>query len=319
MEAQDLAQVSDSLRKAVQGGGADDVRRAVDEFGWHELLEEDVQAAVITLFSLQGELLLPVTFLDDVLTAASGMDLPEGTRVVIPGSGSSEPTSRRRGAEVDVDGVVQAGSGPVLVPCVGEDGEFALVTVELESPSDAAGTIDPESGWVTLGGTYPVAERVGSGDDAVAAWQRMAAVGQRALAHELAAIGGEMLRMTVEHVTTREQFGRALGSFQAVKHKLADVRLWQEVALLSAEASWEDEKAESAALAKAAACRCARTAREHCQQLLGGMGFTWEHSFHNYLRRALVLETLLGSASAQHRFLGSALRRGEMSRELAGL
>lgn len=320
MEAQDLAQVSDSLRKAVQGGNADHVRRAVDEFGWHELLEEDAQAAVTTLFSLQGELLLPESFLDDVLLAASGLELPGGTSVMLPGRGSTEPTSRLNGDEVDAEGVVRVGSATALVPCVSSENEFALVTVDLGAPrDDATGTIDPDGGWIAVAGPFTVVRCVARGADAVAAWQRMAAAGKRALTHELAAVGGEMLRMTLDHVTTREQFGRALGSFQSVKHKLADVRLWQEVALLSVEASWEDQSDVSATLAKAAGCRFTKTAREHCQQLLGGMGFTWEHSFHTYLRRALVLESLLGSASAQHRLLGSAVRDGAMSRELAGL
>jgi hypothetical protein len=319
VDAEDLAQVSDSLRRAVQGGDAAAVRRAVEEFGWHELLEDEAEAAVATLLTLQGELLLPVSFLDDVLLAASGLALPHGVRVVLPHVGSLEPTSSLEGSEIHLDGVVQATSGTgLLVPCRRGD-QLVLVTCTAPEPLDATGTLDPASGWVAVKHDARVAEILLDGADAAEAWDRVSAAGRRALAHELVAIGAEMLRLTLEHVTTREQFGQTLGSFQAVKHKLADVRLWQEVAALSAEAAWEDGGVESAALAKAAACRFSRSAREHCQQLLGGMGFTWEHPFHTYLRRALTLEPLLGGAAAQHRLLGGALREKKVPRDLAGL
>lgn len=67
-------------------------------------------------------------------------------------------------------------------------------------------------------------------------WDRLTTVGRQALSYELIGIGGAMFDMTLDHVKTREQFGRPLGGFQAVKHKLADVRLWKECALLAAAA-----------------------------------------------------------------------------------
>lgn len=320
MDAEDLAQVTDSLRRAVQGADAtDDIRRSVAEFGWHELLKDEAEAAVATMFALQGELLLPASFLDDVLVAASGLTPLDDVRVLLPRAGSLEPTSTLEGSVVHLAGVLRSGEGgPLLVPCL-RDGKLVLAMCVAPGPLEAAGTIDESAGWVGLEADVEVGELLAEGEDAASTWERMSATGQRALAQELVAVGGEMLRLTVEHVTAREQFGQALGAFQAVKHKLADVRLWQEVATLSAEAAWEDCGAESAALAKAAACRFTRTARENCQQLLGGMGFTWEHPFHTYLRRALVLEPLLGGASAQHKWLGEALRERGVSRELAGL
>lgn len=320
MDAEDLVQVSDSLRRAVRSGAGGDVRRAVAEFGWHELLEGDAEAAVAILLTLQGELLLPVSFLDDVLVAASGLQPPEGARVVLPRVGGLELTSTLQSSTVLIDGVVQSGPGDVLlVPCRTGIGRVAIAACAAPTPLDAAGTLDPDAGWVALRRSMHVDDLLLDGPDAADAWDRMSSAGRRALAHELVAVGGEMLGLTLRHVTTREQFGRVLGSFQAVKHKLADVRLWQEVAALSVKASWEDGGVASAALAKAAACRFSGAAREHCQQLLGGMGFTWEHSFHRYLRRALTLEPLLGGAAVQHTFLGRALRANTVPSGLAGL
>jgi alkylation response protein AidB-like acyl-CoA dehydrogenase len=119
-----------------------------------------------------------------------------------------------------------------------------------------------------------------------------------------------MLDLTLDHVKTREQFGRPLGAFQTIKHRLADVRLWQECAVLAAATAWDDGSVDSAALAKALACRFTSNARIHCQQFLGGMGFTWEHPFHRYLRRALTLEPMLGGAATQQDQLGKAIRDG---------
>ena len=318
MEAEDLAQVTDSLRRAVKDNDVDAVRRAVAEFGWHELLQEEAEVAVATLFSLQGEHLSPMSFLDHVLLAASELDLEDGMRVLLPHAGSLAPTSTID-EQIHLDGVVQVGPGDgLLVPCQ-QDGKIMLVKCRIAAQPDSAGTLDPGSGWVAFRQVAQPDDILLQGADAEQAWQRMSAAGRRALAHELVAIGGEMLRLTVDHVMTREQFGHKLASFQAVKHKLADVRLWQEVATLSAAAAWEDRGAESAALSKAAACRFSRTSREQCQQLLGGMGFTWEHSFHTYLRRALTLEPLLGGANVQHLRLGQGLREGLVPRDLAGL
>jgi alkylation response protein AidB-like acyl-CoA dehydrogenase len=150
-------------------------------------------------------------------------------------------------------------------------------------------------------------------------WQHAVAAGRRAIAYELLGIGGAMAAMTVEHVCSRRQFGQPLGSFQAVKHQLADVHLWHQIAVLSADAAWEDTSPHTAALAKAAAVRFTRIARVVCQQLLGGMGFTWEHDFHRYVRRALTLEPLLGGASDLHTELGAALRAGSISDSLIAL
>jgi alkylation response protein AidB-like acyl-CoA dehydrogenase len=122
-----------------------------------------------------------------------------------------------------------------------------------------------------------------------------------------------MLDLAVAHTRDRRQFGQVLGSFQAVQHKLADVRVWLEAADLGAESAWEDIDQFSAALAKIHAGRAARTAARNCQQVLGGMGFTWEQPFHRYLRRAWTLEPLLGTAEALRGEIGAALReRGSL-------
>ena len=316
MDAEDLAQVDKSLRRATRGLDVEGVRRAVTDFGWYELLAEDPHAAVSTLFTLQGDVLLPGSFLNGVMLAEAGV--AEASRVALPPLDHLQPTSTLCGRRVQVEGIVQHGDGTVLVPCL-SDGTLALVGCAAENEEPPGDALDPAAGWHLLRGDLHIGSVLLDGAEAEQAWTRMAAVGRRALAHELVATTAVMLRLTVEHVTIREQFGRPLGAFQTVKHALADVRLWQESAALAAAAAWEDRGPGSAALAKALACRASRTARQNCQQLLGGMGFTWEHPFHRYLRRALTLEPLLGGARVQQAELGRALRHGIVPMSLAQL
>jgi hypothetical protein len=322
MDADDVAQIAESLRQALSADPAG-ARQAVDEFGWRELLGDEPQIAVSALFTLWGELLSAGSALDAVLLHDFPGNLPANTRVVLPPPGQHIPASRvTTDNRVSVDGIVQDGDGPLLVPCVDATSTltFALCDAAPVIPGDP---LDLAAGWRQVTATTISASPEGvinSGDaDATATWQTMVSEGRRAIAYELVGISTAMLDMTVEHVRGREQFGRPLGSLQAVKHQLADVHLWHEIAALSADATWEAPGAHSAALAKAAAIRATAAARAACQQLLGGMGFTWEHDFHRYLRRALTLEPLLGSADDLHTELGAALRAGAISDALVAL
>ncbi|MER7520798.1 acyl-CoA dehydrogenase family protein [Streptomyces sp. NPDC126499] len=109
------------------------------------------------------------------------------------------------------------------------------------------------------------------------------------------------LDLATEHARTRVQFGRPIGRFQGVKHLCADmlVRLEQARALTwdAAGAARETDPAVrslTAALAAATALDTAYTVAKDCVQILGGIGFTWEHDAHLHLRRALVARQLLG-------------------------
>ncbi|MER7399980.1 acyl-CoA dehydrogenase family protein, partial [Streptomyces sp. NPDC000151] len=112
------------------------------------------------------------------------------------------------------------------------------------------------------------------------------------------------LRTAAEYAAVREQFGRPIGQFQAVKHLCAEmlVRLEQARALVWDAARAVDEAPEVrglvSALATATALEAAFTCTKDCIQILGGIGFTWEHDAHLYLRRATVARQLLGGPSA---------------------
>ncbi len=137
-----------------------------------------------------------------------------------------------------------------------------------------------------------------------------------ALASE--ALGGaeHVLGMTTAYVKERTQFGRPIGSFQAVKHRLADMMIEVEAAK---SAAWygacaaqerPEELAEAAAIAKSYCCDAFFDCAANAIQLHGGVGFTWEHDAHLYFKRARATATLLGSPAWQRERLVRRFARG---------
>ena len=138
------------------------------------------------------------------------------------------------------------------------------------------------------------------------------AAGRKALGWWLVGTSRAMLSLARQHALDRVQFGRPVASFQAIRHRLAETL----VAIEGAEATLQATGDEmSSLLAKAAAGQAALTTARHCQQVLGGIGFTAEHELHRHVRRALLLEGLLGSSRELTREAGAQLRsRGSAPR-----
>ncbi|MFI9505899.1 acyl-CoA dehydrogenase family protein [Nocardia sp. NPDC052566] len=138
-------------------------------------------------------------------------------------------------------------------------------------------------------------------------------------AAELAGVAGWCLETAVEYAKVREQFGRKIGSFQAVKHicawMLCRTELIRAVAA-DAAAAVDEGGAElpiAAAIAAATSLDAAVETAKDCIQVLGGIGFTWEHDAHFYLRRATALRQLLGG-SARWRARVTELTRAGLRR-----
>lgn len=121
-----------------------------------------------------------------------------------------------------------------------------------------------------------------------------------------------VLDLVLEHVRRRVQFGRPLGSFQAVKHKAADMYVAVERARalthFAALTIAEDDprRTRAAHMAKAAAGECQRLVVRHGLQLFGAMGFTWENELQYHLKRAQACDLLLGTASEHRKALLAA-------------
>jgi hypothetical protein len=164
----------------------------------------------------------------------------------------------------------------------------------------------------TLGGDLPI-HRVGQGDPVPVA------AGRHALGWWLVGTSRAMLSLARQHAVDRVQFGRPVASFQAIRHRLAETL----VAVEGAEATLVAAAAEpddlSYLLAKAAAGQAALIAARHCQQVLGGIGFTAEHELHRHIKRSLVLDAMLGSSRELTREAGVALRAKGFAPRLAQL
>jgi alkylation response protein AidB-like acyl-CoA dehydrogenase len=148
------------------------------------------------------------------------------------------------------------------------------------------------------------ARQVAVGSAAEAAVSAGVAAGAAILAAEQLGLAQRCLDLTVEYVKERRQFGRPIGSFQALKHRLAD--LWTTITLARAASRYaaacladgDPDAPVAVALAKSACCEAAVTAAQECVQLHGGIGFTWEHPAHLYLKRAKAASVAFGTPGA---------------------
>jgi alkylation response protein AidB-like acyl-CoA dehydrogenase len=155
------------------------------------------------------------------------------------------------------------------------------------------------------------ARQVAVGGAAEAALSAGLAAGAAVLAAEQLGLAQRCLDLTLAYVKERRQFGRQIGSFQAVKHRLAD--LWTMIALARAASRYaaacladgDPDTPVAVALAKSACCEAAVTAAQECVQLHGGIGFTWEHPAHLYLKRAKAASVAFGSPGAHRAALAT--------------
>lgn len=146
-------------------------------------------------------------------------------------------------------------------------------------------------------------ERLGSAADAEPALQSVMTFAYIALASESAGGAARLFEDTLAYLQLRHQFGRSIASFQAIKHRMADllleVELAQSAARYAAQSHALDapDAAFSAHLAKASTSDAYALAARECVQLHGGIGFTWEHDTQLWFKRAKGSEVLLGDAS----------------------
>ncbi len=134
-----------------------------------------------------------------------------------------------------------------------------------------------------------------------------------ALAAEAVGVAQKALELGVAYVSDREQFGKKIGTYQAVSHPLADTYVEAELARsLAYWAAWcvaeEDDRAPVAVAS--AKSFCAETAVAACErsiQVHGGIGFTWEHVLHRYYKRAQWIDAFGGHAAKQREVVSAAL------------
>lgn len=217
---------------------------------------------------------------------------------------------------------------PLVFRLLGETGAHAPVLNDVvlrAAGRDCGGTVPlPFAGgsWIvweridqatsTLGDDLPI-HRVAEG------YAVPLAAGRHALGWWLVGAGRAMLSLARRHALDRVQFGRPVASFQAIRHRLAETLVAVEGAEATLAAATAEPDELSFLLAKAAAGQAALTAARHCQQVLGGIGFTAEHELHRHIKRTLVLDALLGSSRELTREAGAVLRAKGFAPRLAQL
>jgi alkylation response protein AidB-like acyl-CoA dehydrogenase len=150
----------------------------------------------------------------------------------------------------------------------------------------------------------PAEDVLAAPDAAAHALRRVVDSAVAALAVEAVGTAQRALDMSVGYANERTQFGRPIGSFQAVKHKCVDMMVAVETARsLAYYAAWAvsestSDAGQASAMAKAYCGEMARTVASEAIQVHGGIGFTWEHDLHLYYRRALASEAAFGAAPA---------------------
>ena len=248
----------------------------------------------------------------DVLVAPAGSD--RGAVAESRGNGlrcdaeRADDSSDRDGAAERLEGVVAGADGPrVPAGTVGEE----LVAVDLagvdRSPEPAM-DLTRELAWIDLDGVAAVT--VGGAEEAAAHLDR-AAVFHSA---EMLGAAEAVMRMAVEYAKVREQFGRPIGSFQAVKHRCADMLVDVE-GMRSAvyHAAWalgagSADAPAAAATAKIWCSDAALRTAESALQVHGGIGFTWEADVHLYLKRVHLDQVAFGDARHHRARLAAMLQ-----------
>ncbi|GAB3569754.1 acyl-CoA dehydrogenase family protein [Amycolatopsis endophytica] len=291
------------------GAGAGHVERCV-------VLEELGRAlAPVPFFAsavLAADALMALGDTEVLPALASGEKI--GALVVSQTWGPSAVTATERDGGWVLDGqasfVISGDVADVFVVYT-SDGWF----VAEEAQRKTLTTLDPTRGQAKLEFAAAPARRLDAADPA-AVLEKVRDLASVALAAEQAGGIAKVLETTVEYAKVRVQFGRAIGSYQAVKHACADLYSTSErVESLLRHAAWvADNAPEELPLAAAAiqvftAPACFEAARSGLQ-LHGGIGYTWEHDAHLYYKRAKSSELLFGGQDEQLARLAGCLAEG---------
>jgi alkylation response protein AidB-like acyl-CoA dehydrogenase len=255
-----------------------------------------------------GELTASVALLDG---DARGWELADVALSVDDENGVLRISGRKR---LVIDGA----TADVLLVVVRHAGGLSLVSVRTDAPGVSVQprtTLDQTRGLADVEFDAAQVELVSEPGRAEAGLSAVLDMASAALAAESVGGAQRCLEMAVEYAKTRYQFGRPIGSYQAISHKCADMMAAVELSRSAAQyAAWavaHEEPAETAIAVATAQAFCSdaylRVAGDNIQ-VHGGIGFTWEHDAHLYFKRAKAAQLLFGDAVDGRRRLGQLLK-----------
>jgi alkylation response protein AidB-like acyl-CoA dehydrogenase len=292
--------------------------QALTEFGAFEIGEDGLGAVELALIArCVGERLAALPYAD---AAAVHYAVDLGGAAVIPCLAEpgrryapTEPGTTLAGNLVngEQEAVPYAAGAELFAVPATAGGRTVLAIVERHAAAVAPQpTLDPEVGSARVRFDGVEAREV-AGDAATV--ETIAAAAGILVSAEAAGAAASLLELAREYAAQRRQFGRAIGSFQAIRHLLADMYVGLESAwssLLYAAASLDERDADAgrtAAIAKAYSARATQDVAHGALQVFGGIAFTAEHPAHRHLRRIVVRGACYGSARDHERTIARSL------------
>jgi len=338
----DAYPIDDVSRIADSAAGWDPAGwKAIAELGWldaelgpleHAVLLEEAAAALLPapLFSSLA-LALPGIDEEETLRADVAVGRRRLTFAWMEDGRSQDLRAAGQASTATLNGRGRISGCKVLVPDAAivdgflvtartPDDEIALCLVDVGDGVSVRSvpTIDSTRRLGTVQFDASPAQQLVAGSEATSRLDRMAQHALVGAACEAAGVAQRALDIAVGHARVREQFGRPIGSYQAISHRIADVYVQLQLARsLATWAAWNlaessvDPQVMDAAMATAAAksyaTEAAVAACESAIQVLGGIGFTWDHPLHRYYKRAQWLDAFGGNGPRQRAIIAAAL------------
>lgn len=262
----------------------------LEELGWSEIETEYPVAACELLFRAQGRALLNSDCLSKVMLAELAPVLDGAVDgIVLPGVGHAPGSDTEHITGILLGPLPDAAR--LVVPVSDPNGAVSVGVVDAHQlTGERLDTFDTSAYWIYVSG--PMTGRLTA---ASTEWNRALAAAHRGLATELVALADRALRVAVEQVSVRVQFGSPIGSYQSPRHLLADASAQLEGTRALLAESWRYGGESSALAAKAAAGRAHRAVSDAAMQVCGAIGLTIEHDLHRYVARGFQVDSLCGS------------------------
>jgi hypothetical protein len=306
-----------SLRKTLQAIIADaasaQIVEALHDLGWWELVAE-TPTALALLYDELGKAARSTALIDQLAITQIAPEVADCDVIVYPTPfGDSRPPGRLTDDEIFLDGCALKEPGPddrvVFGAAAGPGESLAIVVIPglkaaHEFEAQQLDGLDTDGSWVRIRARMLRNKVEAGGRPDSGVWSGVLTAARRAAATELTGLSRGAIELAVAHVSTRSQFGRTIGSFQAVRHHLADAHVLTTGADALLDNAWRDPIAETTDLAFAYAGRAHRAVMSHCLQVCGAMGLSWEHDLHRYVRRGFALDTFFGPSNRVTDHLG---------------
>ena len=288
--------VRDSLKQTLAKPFTE-ISSMLAEFGWYDFVHADESFAFTALFEELGHLGALTNALDLAVAAVLGLDGDEPIVWPLTAEGGTE------------DG----GSGTVTLHGVtlrgGLDGNSHLLApVNGVMRAIAVSSIDETAlGGMASGSSWARVRVSGTPDADLGPWVDVERRASLAVASELVGVAQRIIEIAADQVSTRQQFGRAIGTYQAVRFRLAESYVEMAGARALVKSAWEDGSPSAARWAKTVAGTAHDVVAKHAIQVCGAIGLSHEHPLPALVRRGFALDALMNAASAHPAAIGREL------------